>query len=1060
MAPAGPGGHNIRHRCGVRLGRSPAAEAEMTGRGNGSGRRPGRTAGGFAFAVLVATMSLPPTIHSVGAATTPTVISQCTEAAVRAAVAAGGSYTMGCDGTITMGSSLVVPAGRSVTLDATGHTVVFDGQGRTQLVLVTGGTLDLISVTLQNGLAAGAAATVGVKGRNGAWGADGVTGADFNGTNGKPGVPGGAGGNGGKGGDAHGGAIEVRSGTVQISNVTIRNSDAIGGNGGAGGSGGAGGKGGNGGPGAVQTNPPLGSNPYAGFGGNGAAGGKGAPGGAGGNGGRGLGGAIYNAGTLTVLDSRLVGNSALGGNGGADGYGGPGGAGGSGGTGTGYGPLFLGGAGGNGANAGAGSSAGAAGAGGDGLGGAVFNDSHAHLVVLRTTLTGNTARGASGGASAPGGDGGGGGNGGLTGNNSGAKLGNAGSGANAGNGGAAGPGGKSCGGALNVELAAAVTQTLTLSGNAVVGGSGSVPGTAGRGGLAGTFAVYSDDPTGPNSGKPGKQGANGQAGAAAANGTARAVDLCGPTNGARPRIAGFGFAAAGGAVNENPYQTGYVAPVVWDQAHPFTPNSAPAAIVGDTVDGYDDNQQSALFAGHPAASLDSQNNCPKWQRQDWRSCSAASGKPTANGSPTLDWPVVTAVGTHPSLVTAQVWVPAGMAPTNAYLAGDVTVGTTTVNGALKSKTTFTVAPSNNDVLKTVGEVDFTDNGNVLTSAAGVKRVSIRWCIESIPAPCSAIGSAQIDLGTTTSPVYVLPHPVFALPTSYRPVLPVQPYLTMVELATRGVALSTGDDSTRFDAIYAKFEMQRISRSILNPQTGNVTATETAALQYYPANWTFKGQVTGGYALNRVCRGSDPGASLLQAGVNNCSEWAGFLTEVAAIDGIKSRAFLLATNGAALGNQAMLIGPQAWNGGGLQVGQVDSYVWNPATGANGAYTQTKSQFTYTGAGGQGPNLKSPGWFLAGDHVLVSYNQKVYDPSYGAPAVGQDTTCAAVGCWAKAHLAGLAEVDSPAGSTVSVELPQQCPQVPPPALGLQPFQCAWTVTDVAPWHYWANEAAPSP
>jgi hypothetical protein len=934
--------------------------------------------------------------------------------------------------------------------------VILDGQGLTQLVVVSGGTVSLIGLTLANGAVRGNAPGVAHNGDWGADGADGYTDGNYNGTkggNGKPGNPGDPGGN---GGDAQGGAIAVLSGNAQIAGVTIKNSVAFGGNGAAGGRGGGGGVGGHGGNGGLGPVVAY-QNPYVGPGGNGGPGGPGAPGGGGGAGGQALGGAIYNAGTLTVIDSQFTNNQARGGAGGLGGAGGAGGQGGTGGLGRGFQGDNPASAAGNGADAGSGGAAGLGGLAGDGRGGAIYNATGAHLTVQRTTFTANIAGGGDGGGSQPGGNGGTGGNGlGNQGLNNGGQLGSAGNGGNGANGGSAGSSGNSCGGALNVALASATTQNLTMANNQVQAGAAGVPGGASIGGSPGYYTYYTYDPHGPLSGKPGHAGTNGTAGSAASVGTAVSPDVCGSTNSADPMIAGFGFAGTDSA--------SMVKPVVWDQASPINPNAAPVATVGAEVDTW---ELGTNFPAH-GQSLDYRRRCPAWKTgQVWRSCSGPTGEPEATGKSTLAWPVVAGHQAKLKLIVAQAWVPAGMALSSEYLAGDVTInGALTPAALLTSTTKFTASPIGKGQLVDVGPVDFKDQGAALTETAGVVKLRIDWCFESAPAPCSETGKGQISVGRSDSLVYVIPHAQFATPTAtWHAPITVKPYLTMVDLAVTGVQFN--DDITTFNSMYRKFGLgllglNSITRTILDPQSGDVSQHEGLGLQYYPAAWTFKKQVTGAYRIPAACRTGDLGACLLQSGLDACTEWADFLTEVAAIDGIKAKSFPLGSGGSAglkRDDWAMLIGPNKWNNGQLRAGQIDAYQYNAAA-PTVAFKNQSNEFTYSGVVGQGPNQSTPGWFRAGDHVIVSFNGAVYDPSYGTGPFTASGSCKAVGCWAQANVAGLASVISGSLPKGDAWLPPVCPQKPPAGLGLtMQYECAWKVFDAAPWKNW-NYAPPTP
>ena len=88
-----------------------------------SGRRlVGLAALGTAAAVLPIVGAAPPA----GAA--DVTINDCTDASLRTAVAAGGVITYGVDcSDLVLASSLVIPAGKNLTIDGNGHTLVLDG---------------------------------------------------------------------------------------------------------------------------------------------------------------------------------------------------------------------------------------------------------------------------------------------------------------------------------------------------------------------------------------------------------------------------------------------------------------------------------------------------------------------------------------------------------------------------------------------------------------------------------------------------------------------------------------------------------------------------------------------------------------------------------------------------------------------------------------------------------------------------------------------------------------------------------------------------------------------
>lgn len=171
-----------------------------------------------------------------------------------------------------------------------------------------GATLNVNGTTFSLSTAyAGSGGTGGAGGHGGGGGSGGSDGYGNQGSGGS-GAGGGRGGGGGLGGDAQGGAI-YNAGTLNISSGTFSDNRAEAGdsstNGGKGGSGGGGGGGG----GSIGPGTP----------GGGGDGGDGGPAGAGGTA---AGGAIYNAGTMTLGHVTFSANWASGGGGG---YGGGGG---------------------------------------------------------------------------------------------------------------------------------------------------------------------------------------------------------------------------------------------------------------------------------------------------------------------------------------------------------------------------------------------------------------------------------------------------------------------------------------------------------------------------------------------------------------------------------------------------------------------------------------------------------------------------------------------------------------------------------------------------------------
>jgi hypothetical protein len=322
-------------------------------------------------------------------------VTTCTEEALRAAMAGGGTVTFACDGTITLASTIT--NGVDLTLDSSGHSVTISGVQafyvspgtRFTLVGVTianccapsgggifndGGILNLGSVVFQNNTANWDCSTgMGLKG-----GAILNQGGQLNATNcifagnsaiypiNPDFVP----------RRASGGAVCNQGGAVNLQQCVFTGNWVVGGPGASGLLPGAGveARGG-----AIYTDGSLAADSCA-FSGNSASGGNGGdalqsgstyPGGLGG---RACGGAICNLGGLTVSRSLFTSNSVSGGGGGAGAAGGR------------HDPY-------------PGASGGAGGTGGDGSGGALYGGG----LLVNCTFA---ADGASGGAGGPGGHGG------------------------------------------------------------------------------------------------------------------------------------------------------------------------------------------------------------------------------------------------------------------------------------------------------------------------------------------------------------------------------------------------------------------------------------------------------------------------------------------------------------------------------------------------------------------------------------------------------------------------------------------------------------------------------
>ena len=258
------------------------------------------------------------------------VVTTCTDAALRAAFAGGGTITFACDGTITLSNTMTITA--DTVLDGGGRNVTISGGGGVQVFWVsTNVNFTMHSLAVANGLSTNGG---GVYNAGGTLNATNCTFSDNSASGSGSGGPGTL-----PGGSGCGGAI-YNLGTFNASQCAFLRNQAVGGAGSAGwgtfGVGIAGSSGGAGFGGAIYnagwavmdcslfaTNVAIGGS--GGMGGNnGLVVGidENLTGGRGGDGGCGEGGALFNVSTAIVVNCTFASNRVQGGQGGLGGMGG------------------------------------------------------------------------------------------------------------------------------------------------------------------------------------------------------------------------------------------------------------------------------------------------------------------------------------------------------------------------------------------------------------------------------------------------------------------------------------------------------------------------------------------------------------------------------------------------------------------------------------------------------------------------------------------------------------------------------------------------------------------
>ena len=123
----------------------------------------------------------PSALAATGGPAVVKVLTSCGFTALKNAVAAGGTVDYGVNGQsppVSFTSTITVPAGLSVNIEANGHTVSFDGGLKVRLFVVTGGQLTIGGISLVNAEVLTVAGSAGGNGGAGTTGASGATGAN------------------------------------------------------------------------------------------------------------------------------------------------------------------------------------------------------------------------------------------------------------------------------------------------------------------------------------------------------------------------------------------------------------------------------------------------------------------------------------------------------------------------------------------------------------------------------------------------------------------------------------------------------------------------------------------------------------------------------------------------------------------------------------------------------------------------------------------------------------------------------------------------------------------
>jgi hypothetical protein len=191
-----------------------------------------------------------------------------------------------------------------------------------------------------------------------------------------------------------------------------------------------------------------------------------------------------------------------------------------------------------------------------------------------------------------------------------------------------------------------------------------------------------------------------------------------------------------------------------------------------------------------------------------------------------------------------------------------------------------------------------------------------------------------------------------------------------------------------DAIWGEYTDRVVQRRELNPVSGQV-AHFGSNLQYYPP-WSLATDDLFAEDLFdkfwNQCQVWDT-ANILKTTMGRCGGWAQFMEDSFKTQGIPAKSQGLGqlpgfTTGPA-GSQFMLI--KNWtfgtpSGAGNFPYLMEVQELSKGTTQLGLLFLKKEFDDAPGAPGQS-NPNPPGWFNVGDHSIVAYKGKIYDPSYG-------------------------------------------------------------------------------
>ena len=282
------------------------------------------------------------------------------------------------------------------------------------------------------------------------------------------------------------------------------------------------------------------------------------------------------------------------------------------------------------------------------------------------------------------------------------------------------------------------------------------------------------------------------------------------------------------------------------------------------------------------------------------------------------------------------------------------------------------------------------SGGALPSKVRALSLRINWSV------------AGKTAGTSTHPVYIV--------GGDGPLATAGPFARFVSLVqmTTEAAMSANASTPPeiFNAVWEKLRTLQLSRFDLDPTTGIVTAGNS--LFYWWPDWSLQSQVAGKYTYPASCYTGGHGVQhlLSDAGSHGtCEDWALYMVYALASQGLASQTVNVGSEPGFENLVPDLASVMLIKGWDFEVAREGKYTTSDYPYQLMVTDQGRNilpGLVYAGTPSQGIDPTPKGQFGRGDHVIVKYAGKLYDPSYGLPNGEEGFTN--ITEWAHVALAG--------------------------------------------------------